>query len=87
MSLLASKTPWWRAAQWHVSLHPWEGSKKKLRKHPARRGAGRAYTTAPDPPPPPPQAEGVRTRRLSFNEEVRRTLPLACGRMQAMLWQ
>ena len=77
----ASKTPWWRAAPWHVSLHPWDRRKKKLRKRPARRGAGCAGTTAPDPPPPPPPAERG-TRRLSFNEEVLRTLPLARGRMQ-----
>ena len=46
----------------------------------------RASTTAPDPPPPPPPAE-KRTRRLSFNEEVRRTLPLAGDRVQPRLRQ
>ena len=46
----------------------------------------RASTTAPDPPPPPPPAE-KRTRRLSFNEEVRRTFPLAGDRVQPRLRQ
>eukprot|EP00964_Phaeocystis_antarctica_P153206 scaffold121368_cov60-Phaeocystis_antarctica.AAC.2 len=82
----ASNTPWWRASPWHATLHPWERPKKKLRKHPARRGAVRASTTAPDPPPPPPPPE-KRTRRLSFNEEVRRTLPLAGDRVQPRLRQ
>ena len=42
----ASKTPWWRDAPWHVSLHPWDRRKKKLRKRLARRGAGRAGTAS-----------------------------------------
>ena len=80
----AFKTPWWRAAPWHVSL-PWERPKKTLRKHRSRRVAGCADTTVPDPPPPPPPPAERRTRRLSFNEEVRRILPPSGDHIQPRL--
>ena len=77
-TMRASKTPWWRAAPWHVSLHPWDRRKKKLRKKLEAggmtseaeclaiygAGARAAVELVPQEVPPPPlQLDGRPDRR------------------------